>query len=118
MAVWDWRINGAQWDGFTYTMSYPSWIRMVDFAAEQGFRYLVLDANWYGPEFAAESDPLKGGEAGSVQKLIEYACNKGVGIWLLKCATELRPTPFVVWWLRMPRSPLCVFPKTGCTTSV
>ena len=45
MAVWDWRINGAQWDGFTYTMSYPSWIRMVDFAAEQGFRYLVLDAN-------------------------------------------------------------------------
>ena len=82
MAVWDWRINGAQWDGFTYTMSYPSWIRMVDFTAEQGFRYLVLDANWYGPEFAAESDPLKGGEAGSVQKLIEYACNKGVGIWL------------------------------------
>ena len=34
------------------------------------------------------------------------------------CATELRPTPFVAWWLRMPRSPLCVFPKTGCTTSV
>ena len=35
VALWDWRINGAQWEGFHYTMSYPSWERMVDFAAEQ-----------------------------------------------------------------------------------
>jgi len=82
VAVWDWRINGAEWDGFRYTMSYPSWVRMVDFAAEQGFKYLVLDANWYGPEFEKESDPTKGGAAGNVQELIRYACGKGVGIWL------------------------------------
>ena len=25
VAVWDWRINGAEWEGFKYTMSYPSW---------------------------------------------------------------------------------------------
>ncbi len=82
VAVWDWRINGAQWDGFTYTMSYPSWVRMVDFAAEQGFRYLVLDANWYGPEFASNSDPVKGEKAHDVQRLIAYGKQKGVGIWL------------------------------------
>ncbi len=82
VAVWDWRINGAVWDGFTYTMSYPSWIRMVDFAAEQGFLYLVLDADWYGPEFSESSDPVVGDKAKDVRKLIEYAKAKNIGIWL------------------------------------
>lgn len=82
VAVWDWRINGAVWDEFTYTMSYPSWIRMVDFAAEQGFLYLVLDADWYGPEFSENSDPVAGDKAKDVRKLIEYAKNKDIGIWL------------------------------------
>lgn len=82
VALWDWRINGAQWEGFTYTMSYPSWTRMVDFAAEQGFSYLVLDANWYGPEFEKESDPINGEKANDVQRLLAYAREKGVGIWL------------------------------------
>lgn len=82
VALWDWRIDGAEWEGFKYTMSYPSWIRMVDFAAEQGFKYLVLDANWYGPEFESDSDPTKGDKARDVQKLIAYGKEKGVGIWL------------------------------------
>ena len=82
VALWDWRINGAQWGGFTYSMNYPSWIRMVDFAAEQGFAYLVLDANWYGPEFESDSDPVKGEKANDVRRLIRYAKQKGIGIWL------------------------------------
>ena len=82
VAVWDWRINGAQVEGFTYEMSYPSWVRMVDFAAENKIRYLVLDADWYGKEFNPESDPMKGGYAGDAKKLIAYAKQKGVWIWL------------------------------------
>ena len=82
VAVWDWRIDGAQIDGFTYTMSYPSWIRMVDFGAENNIRYLVLDANWYGPEHEANSDPVKGDKANDVRKLLQYGKEKGVGIWL------------------------------------
>ena len=82
LAVWDWRINGAVWDGFTYGMSYPSWVRMVDFAAEQGFKYLVLDANWYGPEFESDSDPVEGEKAQDVQRLLKYGKEKGVGVWL------------------------------------
>ncbi|MFV0506325.1 MAG: glycoside hydrolase family 97 catalytic domain-containing protein [Bacteroidales bacterium] len=82
VALWDWRINGAVWDGFTYSMSYPSWIRMIDFAAEQGYKYLVLDANWYGPEFEDESDPVKGDKAKDVQRLLAYGKKKGVGVWL------------------------------------
>jgi len=82
VAVWDWRINGAQADGFTYAMSYPSWVRMVDFAAENNIRYLVLDADWYGKEFNPKSNPTDGGYAGDAKKLIVYAKEKGVGIWL------------------------------------
>lgn len=82
VAVWDWRIDGAQVENFTYTMSYPSWIRMVDFAAEQGIKHLVLDANWYGPEHEAESDPIEGEKAADVQRLLKYGKEKGVGIWL------------------------------------
>ncbi len=82
VAVWDWRIDGAQIDGFTYGMNYPSWVRMVDFAAENNIRYLVLDANWYGPEHEAKSDPLKGDKVSDVKKLLKYGKEKGIGIWL------------------------------------
>lgn len=82
VAVWDWRIDGAVCENFTYSMSYPSWIRMVDFAAKQGFKYLVLDANWYGPEFETDSDPVKGDKAKDVQRLLAYGKEKGIGIWL------------------------------------
>ena len=82
VAVWDWRIDGAQIDGFTYGMNYPSWVRMVDFAAENNIRHLVLDANWYGPEHDAKSDPLKGDKVNDVKKLLKYGKEKGVGIWL------------------------------------
>jgi alpha-glucosidase len=82
VAVWDWRINGARVPGFAYSMSLPSWLRMVDFAAESGIRHLVLDADWYGPEFEHTSDPTQGDKAADVRKLIAYGKGKGVGIWL------------------------------------
>lgn len=82
VALWDWRMNGAVVGDFTYEMSYPSWQRAIDFAAEQGFSYLVLDANWYGPEFSSDSHPTDGGKATSVQKIIRYGKTKKVGIWL------------------------------------
>lgn len=82
VAVWDWRINGAVVDSFKYTMTLPSWKRMVDFASENNIRYLVLDADWYGPEFGKESDPLKGGKVAQVHEIIKYGKDKGVGVWL------------------------------------
>jgi alpha-glucosidase len=82
LAVWDWRINGAKVDGFKYEMSLLSWKRMVDFAAENHIPYLVLDANWYGPEFGHNSDPTKGGKVDQVRQIIAYGKTKGVGIWL------------------------------------
>lgn len=82
VAVWDWRINGAIVDDFKYSMSYPSWERMIDFASEQGLKHLVLDANWYGPEFGANSDPTKGDKVHDVKKIIQYGKSKNVGVWV------------------------------------
>ena len=82
LAVWDWRINGANVDGFKYSMSLPSWKRMVDFAAENKILYLVLDANWYGPEFAKDSHPTEGGKVNQVRDIISYGKSKNVGVWL------------------------------------
>ena len=82
VALWDWRIDGAVWEGYRYGMNYDSWTRMIDFAAEQGFSHLVLDANWYGPEFSASSDPVNGDKAKDVQRIIKYGQERGVGVWL------------------------------------
>ena len=80
--VWDWRINGAIVNDFTYGMNYQSWIRMVNFAAKYGLKGLVLDANWYGPEHDSNSDPINGGKVKDVQNIIKYANDRNVGIWL------------------------------------
>jgi alpha-glucosidase len=82
VAVWDWRIAGAQVDGFTYDMSLPSWKKMVDFASANHMRYLALDADWYGPEFGKDSNPLQGGKVAQVHEIIRYGKTKNVGIWL------------------------------------
>ena len=58
LAMWDWRAWGARTpDGFTYGLDMASWRRFIDFASRHGIPYLVLDANWYGPEFDPKSDP-------------------------------------------------------------
>lgn len=82
VCVWDWRINGAEANEFKYGMDYSSWVRMIDFAAAHGIRHLVLDANWYGPEFQKGSDPLNGEKAEDVKKIIQYGKTKNVGVWL------------------------------------
>ncbi len=82
VAVWDWRINGAKVDTFKYKMSLPSWKRMVDFASANNMRYLLLDADWYGPEFNQNSDPIKGGKVAQVHEIIAYGKSKNVGVWL------------------------------------
>ncbi len=82
VAVWDWRIDGAIANGFKYNMTLPSWKRMVDFASANGILSLVLDANWYGPEFEKGSDPTKGGKVDQVHQIITYGKEKNVGVWL------------------------------------
>ena len=83
ISFWDWRAWGYKAeDGFRYDMDLVTWKRFIDFAAETGVPYLLLDANWYGDEFSADSDPFSGGKSKDVKEAIEYGKQKNVGLIL------------------------------------
>lgn len=83
VALWDWRAWGHQAkDGFRYGLEIESWKRFIDFAEEMEIPYLLLDANWYGPEHSDLSDPFKGGKAAQVREALDYGRENGVGLIL------------------------------------
>ena len=83
VALWNRRLEGVKIDGFTYhVQAYSTWVRLVDFAANNGIPYLLMDSGWYGDQFSKSSDPVNGGAADEVKKLITYAKTKGVRILL------------------------------------
>ncbi len=63
-AAWSW------WSDWDSPQDYAKQVRFVDFAAEQGWEYLLVDANW---------ERMRGGDVG---QLAAYAKTKGVGVWL------------------------------------
>jgi alpha-glucosidase len=54
----------------------------VDFCAENGIRYLLFDAGWYGDENDKNSTPLKPADGFFVKRAADYASEKNVGIIL------------------------------------
>lgn len=82
VTFWDWRAWGHRAGDFVYGLDLPSWKRFVDLAAEAGIPYLLLDADWYGPEFDRSSDPVKGGKTRDVKEIIRYGKKRGIGIFL------------------------------------
>jgi len=83
VTMWDWRAHGAHADdGFEYGINTESYIRFIDFAAEAGVEYLMIDAEWYGPERDAKSDPKTPIPEVDIEKVCAHAKNKGVGMWL------------------------------------
>ncbi|WP_197171785.1 glycoside hydrolase family 97 protein [Novipirellula aureliae] len=83
VTLWDWRAHGAHADdGFEYGLNTESYIRFIDFAAEAEVEYLMLDAEWYGPERDPKSDPKTAIPEIDIEQVCAYAKSKGVGIWL------------------------------------
>lgn len=83
VCFWDWRAWGYQTDqGKRYELDLPTWKRFIDFASENDIPYLLIDANWYGPEFSKNSNPLSGGKAADVRKALLYGQQKQVGLVL------------------------------------
>jgi len=82
-SMWDWRAWGytAQ-DGFTYGLNTPSHKRFIDFASRNNIQYLLMDADWYGPEFSEESDPTSANKVIDIEENLAYAKARGVGIVL------------------------------------
>jgi len=83
LSMWDWRAWGyTAPDGFTYGLNTASHKRHIDFAARNNIQYLLMDADWYGPEFSANSDPTKANKEIDIEENMRYAEEKGVGIIL------------------------------------
>lgn len=81
--LWDWRVWGYRAaDGFEYGLNTESHLRMIDFAAENNIQYLLIDADWYGEEFNETSDPTSAREGIDIERCMEYAQSKKVGIIL------------------------------------
>lgn len=83
-SMWDWRVWGytAEKDGFKYGLNTISHKRFIDFAAENNIQFLLIDADWYGPEFSKESDPTKAREGVDIEECMAYAKSKGIGVIL------------------------------------
>lgn len=82
-AVWDWRVWGYETeDRFKYGLNTESHKRLIDFAAENKVRYLLMDADWYGPEFSKDADPTSANNQINIEENMAYAKSKGVGVIL------------------------------------
>ena len=91
VTMWDWRAHGAHADdGFEYGIKTESYIRFIDFAAEAGVEYLLIDAEWYGPERNNKSDPKTPIAEVDIEKVCAHAKEKGVGVWLYINARALK----------------------------
>ncbi|MDB4766971.1 glycoside hydrolase family 97 protein [bacterium] len=83
VTMWDWRNHGGHADdGFEYHLNTESYLRYINFAAQAGVEYVLIDAEWYGPERDTKSDPKTAIDAIDIEKICRYAEEKGVGIWL------------------------------------
>jgi len=82
-AMWDWRVWGyTAADGFEYGLNTVSHKRFIDFAGKNSIQHLLIDADWYGPEFEDDSDPTSAREGVDIEKCMKYAKEKGVGVIL------------------------------------
>ena len=78
--LWDWRVHGyTAPDGFEYGINTESYFRFIDFAAEKGIDYFLIDDSWYKEVTKGHfelSNKL------DLQKVIDYAAEKEVDLML------------------------------------
>ena len=78
--LWDWRVHGyTAPDGFVYGINTESYFRFIDFAAEMGIDYFLIDDSWYKEVTKGHfelSDKL------DLKKVIDYAAEKEVDLML------------------------------------
>ena len=82
-SMWDWRVWGyTAPDGYEYGLNTVSHKRFVDFASKHNIRYMLIDADWYGPEFDKNSDPTKARDGIDIETFMGYAHKKNVDVIL------------------------------------
>ncbi|MEM3388049.1 MAG: glycoside hydrolase family 97 protein [Thermoproteota archaeon] len=84
-AAWDWWCGGYIPDAkFKVGMNTDTMKYFIEFAAEMGFEYMVVDAGWYGEPNKPEADVTKPIPELNIHELIKFANEKNVRIivWL------------------------------------
>jgi alpha-glucosidase len=81
-ASWNWWVNDVDRNGKSaYTTDNMKYY--VDFAAESGFPYMMLDAGWAaGTDVVNGSDITKLNGKVDVPELVRYGAAKHVGVWI------------------------------------
>jgi alpha-glucosidase len=80
LTLWDWRVHGyTANDGFTYGIDTESYKRFIDFAAEYGVDYFLIDDAWYSK---VSKGHFELSEKLDLQAVIDYAAKKEVDLML------------------------------------
>lgn len=78
--LWDWRVHSyTAPDGFTYGINNESYKRFIDFAADKGIEYFLIDDSWYKH---ASKGHFELSEEFDLKEVSSYAAKKDVGLIL------------------------------------
>lgn len=64
------------------TQTTRSALNCIDFAAAHHLQYILFDWKWYGPAFRFSSDATKVTAPLDMPRIIRYAADRGIGVWL------------------------------------
>jgi alpha-glucosidase len=81
LVAWHW-WSGSVVDGRAQPMGMDLLRHYVDFAAEYGLRYALVDLGWYDPVVGRDADVTKSIPSVDIPGLVEYAERRGVEIVL------------------------------------
>jgi len=77
--LWDWRVHGYDNGEFVYDINTRSFLRYIDFCAEQGIEYLTIDDHWF---LSAKDGKMVISPEVDIDKTMNYAKEKGVDVIL------------------------------------
>ena len=77
--LWDWRVHGYENGDFIYGIDTQSYIRYIDFCANQGIEYFTVDDHWF---LSANDGKMEVAPEVDIAKVMAYAKQKGVKIKL------------------------------------
>ncbi len=83
MMAWD------HWWSADVKMEMPVIKQYIDFASLQGWPYMLVDWQWYGPFDRPEADITKEAPQLDMQEILTYAKERGVRIWLWLYDTDV-----------------------------
>lgn len=77
--LWDWRVHGYDNGDFIYGIDTRSYLRYIDFCADQGIEYFTVDDHWF---LTAKDGKMEVSPKVDIEKVMAYAKEKGVKIML------------------------------------